>query len=317
MSTFAVVFSPFLLSPSTLLQSIHRIFPFARGLFEDKVANIWCALNIVVKLRDLASVSTLAKLALVTTLLAILPGVIGLLWVSWEAGRRRREGELETKTIEEEPTESAPPTLILLPHSLFVSSMAFFLFSFQVHEKSILLPLMPLTILMGGREAKFGRMDWEWAVLLNNVGVFRLVSTFLVRARLLIFARQHVAAFQTRWSRTGIPRPHAFLELPHWLQPVLASHILCQVSIARQSRRSFSDGTHAEYQTFLLDLLQRDIRSPHPRARRIASRSSSRPLCRIQSHHQRRRLFARIPLGYKAIVAGGMVSRGDTVARSR
>lgn len=135
---------------------------------------MWCALNIVVKLRDLASVSTLAKLALVTTLLAILPGVIGLLWVSWEAGRRRREGEVETKeTIEEEPTESTPPTLILLPHSLFVSSMAFFLFSFQVHEKSILLPLMPLTILMGGREAKFGRMDWEWAVLLNNVGVFR------------------------------------------------------------------------------------------------------------------------------------------------
>ena len=65
------------------------------------------------------------------------------------------------------------PTLILLPHALFVSSMAFFLFSFQVHEKSILLPLMPLTILMGGREAGFGRMDWEWAILLNNVGVFR------------------------------------------------------------------------------------------------------------------------------------------------
>lgn len=58
--------------------------------------------------------------------------------------------------------------------------MAFFLFSFQVHEKSILLPLMPLTILMGNRELDIGRFDWEWAVLLNNVGVFRLVFTISI-----------------------------------------------------------------------------------------------------------------------------------------
>lgn len=176
LSTFALVFSPFLLSPTALFQAIHRIFPFARGLFEDKVANFWCALNIVIKLRDLASVSTLAKLALVATLGAVLPGVAGMLWVSWESGRRRREaavGGLEQ--TEDELAESTPPTQILLPHSLFVSSMAFFLFSFQVHEKSILLPLMPLTMLMGGREAGYGRMDWEWAVLTNNVGVFRSV----------------------------------------------------------------------------------------------------------------------------------------------
>lgn len=180
-STFALVFSPFLHSPTLLLQSINRIFPFARGLFEDKVANFWCALNIVVKLRDLASVPTLAKLALCTTLLAILPGVFGLLWVSWEAGRRRTEvatGSTQKHQFDEEIAVTTPPTLMLLPHSLFVSSMAFFLCSFQVHEKSILLPLMPLTILMGGREAGFGRMDWEWSVLLNNVAVFSSVSLF-------------------------------------------------------------------------------------------------------------------------------------------
>jgi alpha-1,3-glucosyltransferase len=171
-STFAVVFSPFLYPLSSLLQALHRIFPFARGLFEDKVANAWCALNIVVKLRDMATVATLAKLALGTTLVAILPGVIGILWVSWEAGSRRR-GTAPTLETDQEAAREIPPTLILLPHALFISSMAFFLFSFQVHEKSILLPLMPLTILMGGREAGFGRMDWEWAVLLNNVGLFR------------------------------------------------------------------------------------------------------------------------------------------------
>ena len=26
-----------------MVQMVHRIFPFARGLFEDKVANFWCA----------------------------------------------------------------------------------------------------------------------------------------------------------------------------------------------------------------------------------------------------------------------------------
>jgi alpha-1,3-glucosyltransferase len=172
-ATFALVFSPFLFSPVLLLQSLHRIFPFARGLFEDKVANFWCALNIVIKLRDIASVSTLAKLALLTTLLAILPGVVGLIWISNEVGRRRRANEVKwPETVLPEGT-GITPTLILLPHALFVSSMAFFLFSFQVHEKSILLPLMPLTLLMGGREAGFARMDWEWAVLMNNVAVFR------------------------------------------------------------------------------------------------------------------------------------------------
>ena len=30
---------------------IHRIFPIARGIFEDKVASIWCGLDPVLKLR--------------------------------------------------------------------------------------------------------------------------------------------------------------------------------------------------------------------------------------------------------------------------
>jgi alpha-1,3-glucosyltransferase len=34
-------------------QLVHRVFPFARGLFEDKVANFWCALNILYKLKYL------------------------------------------------------------------------------------------------------------------------------------------------------------------------------------------------------------------------------------------------------------------------
>lgn len=161
--TFIALFAPFLTSLSSFLQAIHRIFPFARGLFEDKVANAWCALNVVIKLRDLAPVSTLAKLALLATVLAVLPSVAGVVAVSWQLGRSRAPS-----------ASTIPPTIVLLPHALFLSAMSFFLFSFQVHEKSILLPLMPLTLLMGGREVGYGRLDWEWGVLVNNVAVFSM-----------------------------------------------------------------------------------------------------------------------------------------------
>lgn len=69
--------------------------------------------------------------------------------------------------------KSPAPTVKLLPHALFASAMAFFLFSFQVHEKSILLPLMPLTLLIAGKQPGLPGHDYEWALLLNNVGAFR------------------------------------------------------------------------------------------------------------------------------------------------
>lgn len=29
-----------------VLQVVHRMFPFARGLYEDKVANFWCSISV-------------------------------------------------------------------------------------------------------------------------------------------------------------------------------------------------------------------------------------------------------------------------------
>jgi alpha-1,3-glucosyltransferase len=85
--TFAFVFLPFFLpqqvlssltsKPSHLNSSIwnlkewdietptqifRRVIPFGRGLWEDKVANIWCASNILIKWRDLYSSTFLQKL---------------------------------------------------------------------------------------------------------------------------------------------------------------------------------------------------------------------------------------------------------------
>jgi alpha-1,3-glucosyltransferase len=47
--TFSLCFLPFLRSKELILQAIHRIFPVARGLFEDKVSNFWCISNLLIK----------------------------------------------------------------------------------------------------------------------------------------------------------------------------------------------------------------------------------------------------------------------------
>lgn len=51
---FLIVYGPFAYSGmEDLLQVVRRIFPFGRGLFEDKVANFWCATNVIVKYKEL------------------------------------------------------------------------------------------------------------------------------------------------------------------------------------------------------------------------------------------------------------------------
>ncbi|KAG2169557.1 hypothetical protein JADG_009296 [Aureobasidium aubasidani] len=90
-----------------LAQSIHRIFPFARGLFEDKVANI-CLLS---------------RAALGLTSLSILPPCMVIFF------KPRKE---------------------LVPWALATTAWGFFLCSYQVHEKNVLLPLLPMTMLVAG-----------------------------------------------------------------------------------------------------------------------------------------------------------------------
>lgn len=119
--TFAICWWPFLSDPQQILQVLHRLFPVNRGLFEDKVANTWCSLNVLIKIKTLLSRDTQLLLSFAVTLLSILPSSIKLL----------------TK-----------PTLWQFKLALVNSSLAFFLFSFQVHEKSILLPALPVCLMM-------------------------------------------------------------------------------------------------------------------------------------------------------------------------
>ena len=105
-----------------LAQSIHRTFPFARGLFEDKVANIWCAIHSsgLHKLNRYSS-ALLSRAALGLTLASITPpcAIIFL--------RPRKE---------------------LTPLAFAAAAWGFFMCSYQVHEKNVLLPLLPMTLLL-------------------------------------------------------------------------------------------------------------------------------------------------------------------------
>ncbi|KAI9208062.1 glycosyl transferase [Polychytrium aggregatum] len=118
---FGVLLVPFLGSVESLLQVFRRVFPVERGLYEDKVANVWCSLSVLVKLRNLFEVQQLVYLSAALTLLAVLPSGINLL------------------------LKPSPKRLL---YGLLNGSLGFFLCSFMVHEKSILLPLLPATILL-------------------------------------------------------------------------------------------------------------------------------------------------------------------------
>ncbi|KAI9825304.1 MAG: Glucosyltransferase-like protein [Thelocarpon impressellum] len=128
-----------------LAQSIHRIFPFARGIFEDKVANLWCALNVVVKLRQFPA-ALLQRVSLFATLSAILP----------------------------------PCTLIFLRprgdlylYGMAATAWGFFLCSFQVHEKSVLLPLLPMTLILAQRGGLTPAIR-AWVGWANLMGVWTM-----------------------------------------------------------------------------------------------------------------------------------------------
>lgn len=116
---FVIIWLPFIFDTDDLLQVLHRQFPISRGVFEDKVSNIWCALNVVFKFKNRFDNYQMMRICLFSTLSAILPSSVDLF---------------------------LRPSLKKFVLALVNSSLAFFLFSFQVHEKSILLVAVPVLL---------------------------------------------------------------------------------------------------------------------------------------------------------------------------
>ncbi|XP_072939494.1 dolichyl pyrophosphate Man9GlcNAc2 alpha-1,3-glucosyltransferase [Epargyreus clarus] len=118
-SCFVIIWYPLSESWDTIIAVVRRLFPLTRGVFEDKVSNLWCTVNVFVKLKTVYTHEQMAELCLVSTAMAALPSCIDLFL------------RINKKKF------------VL---SLINVSLAFYLFSYQVHEKTILLVAIPVAI---------------------------------------------------------------------------------------------------------------------------------------------------------------------------
>lgn len=107
------------------------MFPFARGLYEDKVANFWCATSIVIKWHLWFPRERMVQASLACTLAAIMPACVHV----YRFPSRRS-----------------------FLYTLAACAFSFFLFSFQVHEKTILLPMLPVALMAGQHPLLFAWM---------------------------------------------------------------------------------------------------------------------------------------------------------------
>jgi len=127
--SFALLWAPFCLYAATdsgencatsLMHVLSRQFPFNRGIFEDKVSNLWYVASVVADPREYLSQAMLVRASLALTLALLAPTAASLL---------RNKLTLERLLL-----------------ALINSALAFFLASFQVHEKSLLLALVPAAL---------------------------------------------------------------------------------------------------------------------------------------------------------------------------
>lgn len=131
LATFAVCWSPFLLQNDPLAQVsqiFYRIFPVARGLYEDKVANFWCSISPIFKLQNFASSPTMMKICTALTLVSMSPACYTIFNYTWR----------------KDTTKLTQAGAFII--GLACVACSFFFFSFHVHEKSVLLPVFIMSL---------------------------------------------------------------------------------------------------------------------------------------------------------------------------
>ena len=156
------------------------MFPWDRGLFEDKVASFWCTTNTLIKWSQRFSRGQLKTACLVTTLLAISPS-LGML--------------------------AMHPSVKCFGYTLFSCAISFFLFSYQgclrsdslqlVHEKTILFPLLPLVL-------SFTEQP-EVALFFDFVASFSMIPLYVKDANLLPAVAYSLAFYFCLHRRASIP----------------------------------------------------------------------------------------------------------------
>lgn len=118
--TFAGVWIPFLVHPQSALAVLLRLVPVRRGVFEDYVANFWCVSHVFIKWKRLFEPHDLVRMCSIATLACCVPSMLH------QITRPSKRGFLM---------------------SMINTSLAFYLFGYQVHEKSILLACLPCVLL--------------------------------------------------------------------------------------------------------------------------------------------------------------------------
>lgn len=115
--TTTVLWLPWLTDFKSFKTVIEAIFPVHRGLYQLKVPNFWCISDVIMKWESWASKPILAIMCFVSCVLFSLPSIVALI-------------------------VNPSPKILVIGFSCI--SMTFFMFSYHVHEKSILLPLLIL-----------------------------------------------------------------------------------------------------------------------------------------------------------------------------
>lgn len=168
LSVLTVIWWPWLRDWNRFLQVLCRIFPVSRGLYEDKVANFWCTLSPVVKVHRLVSSFSLLLICSFLTVSSSMPFMV----MTWRQ-----------------------PTTRILFISFTAVPLCFYLFSYQVHEKQIILSTFI---------ARFLYFDFPWLSLFFSMT--GLASMFP------LFMREHLhptyigCCLLQVWLQTTIPR---------------------------------------------------------------------------------------------------------------
>jgi alpha-1,3-glucosyltransferase len=136
---------------------MESVFPFKRGIFENYVATFWSLIFPILRSRWSREILYDRNLLLPSFMLTI----AGVMEAGW-------------KTIKNPTNEN-------FMVSLCISSLSFFLFSWQVHEKAIISVLISLTI------ASFARPFLaKYVVPMTIVGFYSCLSLYLLEHRMIV-----------------------------------------------------------------------------------------------------------------------------------
>ncbi len=163
-----VTFAPWITSWERMVEVGRRLFPVGRGIYEDKVANFWCSISVLVKVQRLWEKETLVLVCALVTVLFSLPFCAAMF------GRRREE------------------EFVL---ACAGCALAAFLFSFQVHEKQVLLPLVALALV----HDSYPRMTL-WMSMAASMSLFPLLVREGLVLPYIVVNTLHLAVVGTVWN---------------------------------------------------------------------------------------------------------------------